>query len=67
MRSEESKKKQAAYKLQYEKDNTKRVNLKFNKVHDEDILSHLSFVDNVNGYIKKLIREDMAKNAPESF
>lgn len=67
MRSEESKKQQAAYNLQYEKDNTKRVNLKFNKIHDSDILSRLSSVDNVNGYIKKLIREDIARNAGESF
>lgn len=67
MRSEESKKKQSAYKLQYDKENTKRVNLKLSKIYDSDILSRLSSVDNVNGYIKKLIREDIARNAEKSF
>ena len=43
----------------YEAANVKRVMLKLNFNTDMDILEKLDEVDNVNGYIKRLIREDM--------
>ena len=45
----------------YDKANTKGVYLKLNKINDADIIEKLSQVENVQGYIKKLIREDMKK------
>lgn len=44
----------------YDKSHTQSVMLKFNKQTDADILMKLSEVDNRQGYIKKLIREDMS-------
>lgn len=43
----------------YEAANVKRVMLKLNFNTDMDILEKLDEVDNVNGYIKRLIREDI--------
>lgn len=45
----------------YDAANTRQITLKLNKTTDADILEHLDAVDNVQGYIKKLIREDLEK------
>ena len=42
----------------YDKENTVSVRLKLNKKTDADIISKLESVDNKQGYIKRLIRED---------
>lgn len=44
----------------YDKENTCRVNLKFNLATDKDILEKLNSVKNKQGYIKQLIRNDIA-------
>ena len=41
--------------------NTKRIQLKLNIRTDADILAHLEQTENVQGYIKHLIREDIKK------
>lgn len=46
----------------YDRANTKAVALKLNKKTDADILAKLESVDNVQGYIKALIRADMSDN-----
>ena len=43
----------------YDAANTKQIKLKLNVKTDADILQHLATQDNIQGYIKKLIREDM--------
>ena len=48
----------------YDKSNTKGVYLKLNLKKDKDILAMLDYVDNVQGYIKRLIREDIEKQRP---
>ena len=45
----------------YDRENTTRVNLKLNNKTDADIIRHLETVPNMQGYIKHLIREDIAK------
>ncbi len=55
--SEEQKRKFA----EYDKANTVQVKFKFNKVHDADILEQLNRVNNKQGYVKQLIREDIKK------
>ena len=42
-------------------DNRKQVNIKLDVERDKDILEKLESVDNVRGYLKKLIREDIEK------
>lgn len=51
------------YKSQerYDASNTKQIRLKLNIKTDADILEKLSEVDNMQGYIKALIRADIAK------
>lgn len=49
---------QARASAKYDKAHTKGVYLKLNTKTDADILSKLSKVGNVQGYIKQLIRED---------
>ena len=44
----------------YDKDNTRQVLLKLNLKTDADILARLNEVDNMQGYIKQLIRKDLA-------
>ncbi len=47
----------------YDKENTVSLRLKLNKSTDADILKKLDAVGNKQGYVKDLIREDIAKNA----
>ena len=48
-------------KMKWNKDNTTRVHLKLNNNTDKDILAKLNEVPSKQGYIKKLIRDDIAK------
>ena len=43
----------------YDAKATKQIHLKLNLNTDADILSHLDKQENVQGYIKELIRKDM--------
>lgn len=45
----------------YDRKNTKGLYLKLNKKTDADIIEYLKRVDNVQGLIKRLIREEMTK------
>ena len=42
----------------YEKKAVKRVVLKLHHANDIDIIKHLATKDNVNGYLKELVRKD---------
>ena len=46
----------------YDQVNTKQIKLKLNLKTDKDILSKLESVDNIQGYIKELIRADILNN-----
>ena len=72
MLSEESRHKRNQTNARWDRDNTKQVKCKFNLRTDDDILKHLQKQGNVQGYLKRLIREDIARqqaqgNATESF
>lgn len=43
----------------YDKENTMQFNLKLNLNTDKDIIEKLNTVDSKQGYIKKLIRQDI--------
>lgn len=45
--------------MKYNSKNIKQLKLNLNKKTDSDIIQHLDQKDNVQGYIKKLIRDDM--------
>lgn len=47
----------------WDKDNTKQVKFKFNLRTDADILAHLEAQPSVQGYVKRLIRADIAAQA----
>lgn len=47
----------------YDAKNTRKIVLKLNTGTDADILKRLDTVDNRQGYIKRLIREDIEKDA----
>ena len=55
------------YKAQerYDAKHTRQIRLKLNLSTDKDILEHLSKMENMQGYIKSLIREDMQEHVPE--
>ena len=48
--------------MKYEKANIRRVVVKLNKNTDHDIIAFLEGLDNVQGEIKRLIREEIKKN-----
>ena len=48
----------------YDDKATRQIRLKLNLKTDADILERLSKVDNMQGYIKHLIREDIEKDRP---
>lgn len=45
--------------VKYNANNVKQVKLNLNKKTDADIIKHLEQRDNVQGYIKDLIKKDM--------
>ena len=45
----------------YDAANTRQIKLKLNTKTDADILDLLDRLDNIQGYIKNLIRQDMKK------
>ena len=56
-------------KTKYDKENTRRIVVKLNNKYDSDIIEHFDRMQQRNesmmGYLKKLIREDMAREAQE--
>lgn len=48
-------------KTKWDKENTTVVTMKLNKNQDADIIEKLNSVGNKQGYIKQLIRGDIAK------
>lgn len=50
----------------YDDANTRQIKFKFNIKSDADILEKLDSVENKQGYIKKLIRDDI-KNLDKNF
>lgn len=49
---------------QYDRENTRRINLKLNNKTDADIIQRLEEMketEGIQGYLKRLIREDMKK------
>lgn len=49
--------------MDYDRKNTKLIGMKLNKNTDADILGHLEKQQNIQGYLKQLIREDMKRTA----
>ena len=46
----------------YEATHTRAMTFRFNLRTDKDILDKFESIDNVAGYLKRLIREDIASN-----
>ena len=46
----------------YDKENTIRFTMKLNKKTEADIIERLNSVDRKQTYVKRLIREDIAKS-----
>ena len=57
--------KRTEYQNKYDKENTRQLRLKLNIGTDRDILEKLDKVPNKQGYIKALIRQDIASSAAE--
>lgn len=53
--------KQKRYDQDWKAKNTTRVTVRLNNNTDADIIEFLDTLDNKQGYIKELIREDMKK------
>lgn len=47
--------------VKYNKENTVQISLKLNRTTDADLIDILNGVTNKQGYIKELIRRDIAK------
>ena len=47
--------------IRYNKENTVQISLKLNRSTDSDLIDSLNRVTNKQGYIKELIRRDIAK------
>lgn len=51
----------------YDRQNTRRINLKLNNKTDDDIIQWLNAMkqtEGIQGYLKRLIREDIKRNPP---
>ena len=62
MTEEEKKKRRGISSMKYNAANTVQFKCCFNKETDADILQRLETVGNKQGYIKKLIRDDIKNN-----
>ena len=49
----------------YDSTHTRRYGLKYNTTTDADIIAHLEKQESIQGYIKSLIRQDIAKQEGE--
>ena len=49
------------YDIAYQKRNVKRIPLNLNISTDADIIAHIQQINNVNGYLKELIRQDIKR------
>ena len=47
------------YLAQYEKENLRQIRLKINRKTEPELLEWIEKQENIQGYIKQLIREDM--------
>lgn len=56
---------QKAADARYKAANTKQIKFVLNKNTDTDLIAYLESIDNVQGYIKSLIRADMPKQKGE--
>ena len=52
--------------LKYDSVNTTQLHFKLNNKTDADILAWLGSLDNVQGYIKRLIRDDIDRNRSQN-
>ena len=50
---------QTEYMAAYEKDNLRQIRLKINRRTEPELLEWIEKQDNIQGYIKRLIQEDM--------
>lgn len=66
MSAEEARRSKNKAKDRYDKENTRALKLKLNLVHDADVISKLESEASMQGYIKRLIREDIARSAGET-
>ena len=46
--------------IKYNKENTVQISLKLNRTTDADLIDSLNSIENKQGYIKELIRRDIA-------
>ena len=51
---------QTEYMANYEKENLRQIRLKINRKTEPELLEWIEKQDNIQGYIKRLILEDMA-------
>ena len=51
-----------AYFAQWNKQNTRNIKFKFHLRTDADVIARLESQENIQGYIKALIRADIARN-----
>ena len=63
MRSEEARRAQNEARARYDRANTTQVKLKLNLKTDADILAKLQEEPSMQGYIKRLIRDDLAQSS----
>ena len=54
--------KYAKYQKKYEKENLRQINVKLNHKTDNKLIEWLDKQANVQGYIKRIITEDMEKS-----
>ena len=52
---------QTEYLARYEKENLRQIRLKINRKTEPELLEWIEKQDNIQGYIKRLIQEDMEK------
>ena len=50
----------------FDRENTRQLRVKLNKKTDADILLHIDKQSNIQGYIKQLIRADIAAHASDA-
>ena len=56
--------KRALSQMKFDKENTRRYGFKLNIRTDADIIAHLEKQGSMQGYIKQLIRQDIAREKP---
>lgn len=64
---EKNKSKHVESQRRYDKENVAQIRIALNKKYDADIIAYVKLLENKNGYLKQLIRDDIKRTGYDAI